>query len=132
MVDRKTGDLTSQIPQGEVDDTHDVLGDLGSQEPLPDLLSLHWILTGEQGSHELRDQCLLCCQQAFLVAMEVTAEVVALDSLGGSDLRESLQYLLLGIHVAVGEPIDERLERDDFDTSDFHSRSFVGAMATDP
>src|ERR1019366_7142574 len=132
MMDGKAGDPTSQIPKGEVDHTHDVLGDLGSQQPLPDLLSLHWILTltGEQGSHELRYQCLLRCQEAVLVAMEVTAEVVALDSLVGGDLREGLEHLLLGMRLAVGESVDERLERDDFDSGDFHRWSFSDATVT--
>ena len=57
--------------------------------------------------------------------MEVTAEVVALDSLGGGDLGERLEHLLLRIRLAVGESVDERLERDDFDTGDFHSWSFL-------
>ena len=63
--------------------------------------------------------------------MEVATEEAAVISLGSGDLGKGLDHLLLGINVADGESVDERLERYDFDSGNFHSCSIFSAALTD-
>ena len=118
------GDSAGQIPQGEIDDAADVFGKLRRPQLPPDLCPVERVLAGKQRAQELPDHRLVPGEQAVLVAMEVTTEVVALDPFIGEHLGHGLHHAVVGHQLAERDSIDERLERDDLHAGDLHGSTF--------